>query len=186
MLHIIERLDPADFGEWDEPDTRDYEAVAADIIASMPDQATPEARNALLQMAAVIAISDSTTVTAKEFRFAFIDDRDGLDDLLWNYTATDIIPDFWDATDTIAKAWGDEPRWECLVEFAPQGTLSATNIHMLLERAWDNRRQIAEDWSDMDDETSPWPSPYQDHDTPRCVNFRRLTRHADVDNINKA
>lgn len=179
MLHEIERLDPADFGEWVEPDTRDYEAVAADIVASMPEQATPEACSALLQMAAIIAIVDRNTVTGENFRTAYVDDPDGLDDLLWSYDAKDIIPDIYDASSTIAKAWVDEPRWECLVELTPLG-LSAVNIHLLLQRAWDNREQIAKDWANMDDEASSWPSPYRDHDTPRCVDFRRLTRHAGI------
>ena len=178
MLCEIGRLDAADFGEWTEPDTRDYGDVAADIVASMPEQPTPEACNALLQMAAVIAASDTSTVTAEEFRFAFIDDPDGMRDLLWDWDTCDIISDIWAAPCTIAAAWDNEPRRACVVEVTPQSNLNATNVHLLLGRAWDERVQIAEDWAGMDDETGSWTSPYQDHDTPRCVDFRKLTRHA--------
>lgn len=184
MLHTIERISAVDFGPWEHVDGRESADVAAAIMATIPAEPTPEATNALLQMAVAVRDNDPRTGTAYSFRFAFIDDDDALQELLWAWTPAELIPDLWYNACTVADAWRDEFKDVCCVEFDGAGRLSATNLGRLRALAWDLRHDIVNDWADMEDDTEY--NTYRDLDTPRCVDFHRLTRHADVDNINKA
>lgn len=184
MLHAIERLDAVDFGSWEHVDGRESADVAAAIMATMPAEPTPAVTNALLQMAVAVRDNDLDTGTADSFRFAFVDDDEALQELLWAWSPAEIISELWFNACTVADAWRDEFKDACCVEFDGAGRLSATNIGRLRDLAWDLRREIVNDWADMEDDTEF--NTYRDLDTPRCVDFRNLTRHADVDNINKA
>lgn len=184
MLHTIERLGAIDFGPWEHVDGRESADVAAAIIATMPAEPTPAITNALLQMAVAVRDNNPCTGTAESFLFAFVDDDEALQELLWGWNPAGVISDLWFNACTIADAWRDDFEDACCVEFDGAGRLSATNIGRLRDLAWDLRYDIVNDWADMEDDTEF--NTYRDLDTPRCVDFCKLTRHADVDNINKA
>ena len=184
MLHTIERLDAVDFGPWEHVDGRESADVAAAIMATMPAEPTPAVTNALLQMAVAVRDNDPSTGTADIFRFAFVDDGEALQELVWAWDPAEIIGELWFNACTIADAWRDDFKDACCVEFDGAGRLSATNVERLRDLAWDLRDDIVTDWADMEDESEF--NTYRDLDTPRCVDFRKLTRHADVDNINKS
>ena len=184
MLHTIERLDAVDFGPWEHVDGRESADVAAAIIATIPAEPTPLVKNALLQMAVAVRDNDPNTGTADAFRFAFIDDDEALQELLWAWSPAEVISELWFNACTIADAWRDEFKDLCCVEFDGAGRLSATNLGRLRDLAWDLRHDIVTDWADMEDGEEF--NTFRDLDTPRCVDFRKLARRADVDNINKA
>ena len=184
MLHTIERLGAVDFGSWEHVDGRESADVAAAIMATMPAGPTPAVTNALLQMAVAVRDNDPSTGTADDFQFAFVDDDEALQELLWAWSPAKVIEELWFNACTIADAWRDEFKDVCCVEFDGAGRLSATNLGRLRELAWVLRGGIVFDWADMEDGEEF--NTFRDLDTPRCVDFRRLTRHADVDNINKA
>lgn len=184
MLHTIERLGAVDFGSWDHVDGRESADAAAAIMATMPAEPTPAVTNALLQMAVAVRDNDPSTGTADNFRFSFVDDDEALREMLWAWDPAEVIDELWFNSCTIADAWRDEFKDVCCVEFDAAGRLSATNLGRLYDCAWDLRHDIVSDWADMEDNAEF--NAYRDLDTPRCVDFRKLTRHADVDNINKA
>lgn len=184
MLHTIERLSAIDFGSWEHVDGRESADVAAAIMATMPAEPTTAITNALLQMAVAVRDNNPASGTAENFLFAFVDDDEALQELLWAWSPARVISELWFNACTVADAWRDEFKDLCCVEFDEAGRLSATNIGRLRDLAWDLRHDIVNDWADMEDDTEY--NTYRDLDTPRCVDFRRLTRHADVDNINKA
>lgn len=184
MLHTIERLGAVDFGLWEHVDGRGSSDVAAAIMATMPTEPTPAVANALLQMAAAVRDNDPSTATADSFCFAFVDDDEALQELLWAWSPAEVINDLWFNACTIADAWRDDFKDLCCVELDGAGRLSATNLGRLRDLAWDLRDNIVNDWADMEDDVEY--NTFRDLDTPRCVDFRKLTRHADVDNINKA
>ena len=184
MLHTIERLDAVDFGSWEHVDGRESADVAAAIMATLPAEPTPAITDALLQMAVAVRDNDPSTGTADGFRFAFVDDDEALQELLWAWSPAEIIDELWFNACTIADAWRGEFKGDCCVEFDGAGRLSATNLWHLRDLAWDLRNDIVNDWADMEDDTEF--NTYRDLNTPRCVDFCKLTRHADVDNINKA
>lgn len=183
MLHTIERLGAVDFGPWEHVDGRESADVAAAIIATMPAEPTPAVTNALLQMAVAVRENDPNTSTADSFCFAFIDDDEALQEMLWGWSPAKVIEELWFNACTITGTWLDEFKDACCVELDDAGRLSATSLGCLRELAWGLRHDIVTDWADMEDGTEY--NTYRDLDTPRCVDFRRLTRHADVDNINK-
>ena len=184
MLHAIERLDAVDFGSWEHVDGRESADVAAAIMATIPAEPTTMVKNALLQMAVAVRDNDPSTGTADSFRFAFVDDDEALQELLWGWSPAAVVYELWYTACTIAESWRDEFKDVCCVEFDGAGWLSATNLWHLRDLAWDLRADIVTDWADMEDDAEF--NTYRDLDTPRCVDFRKLTRHADVDNINKA
>lgn len=184
MLHTIERLDAVDFGPWEHVDGRESADVAAAIMAAMPAEPTPMVTSALLQMAVAVRDNDPGTGTAGSFLFAFVDDDDALQELLWGWKPEEVINDLWFNACTIADAWRDEFKDACCVELDEAGRLCATNLGRLYDLAWDLRHDIVTDWADMEDGEEF--NTFRDLDTPRCVDFGKLTRHADVDNINKA
>lgn len=183
MLHTIERLGAVDFGPWEHVDGRESADVAAAIIATMPAEPTPLVKNALLQMAVAVRDHDPSTGTADAFRFAFVDDE-ALQDLVWGWKPEEVIGELWYSACTIRDAWLGEFKDACCVELDEVGRLCATNLGRLRDLAWGLRHDIVDDWADMEDDAEF--GAFRDLDTPRCVDFRRLTRHADVDNINKA
>ena len=183
MLHTIERLDAVDFGPWEHVDWRGSADVAAAIMATLPAGPTTMVKNALLQMAVAVHDSDPNTNTADNFRFAFVDDDEALQELLWGWSPVEVVDNFWCNACTIADAWRDDFKDACCVEFDGAGRLSATNLDRLYDLAWALRGDIVYDWADMEDDAEF--NTFRDLDTPRCVDFRKLTRHADVDNINK-
>ena len=184
MLHTIEHLGAVDFGPWEHVDGRESADVAAAIMATMPAEPTPAITNALIQMAVAVRDNDPSTGTADSFSFAFIDDDGAVQEMLWGWSPAAVIDELWFNACTIADAWRDEFKDDCCVEFDGAGRLSATNLGRLRDLAWDLRDDIVNDWADMEDGEEF--NTFRDLDTPRCVDFRKLTRHADVDNINKA
>ena len=184
MLHTIERLDMINLGPWEHADGRESADVAAAIIATIPAEPTPLVKNALLQMAVAVRDNDPSTGTADAFRFAFIDDDEAMQDLVWGWKPAEVIDELWFNSSTIAYAWMNEFKDACCVVVDGAGRLCATNLRRLFDLAWDHRHDIVNDWADMEDDEEY--STYRDLDTPRCVDFRKITRHADVDNINKA
>lgn len=184
MLHTIERLGMVNLGPWERVDGREPADVAAAIIATMPAEPTPLVKNALLQMAVAVRDNDPSTGTADAFRFAFVDDGEALQELVWGWKPAEVIDELWFNSCTIADAWRDEFKDACCVELDGAGRLCATNLGRLFDLAWDLRRDIVTDWADMEDDTEY--NTYRDLDTPRCVDFRKITRHAGVDNVVKA
>ena len=176
MLHTIERLDAIDFGPWEHVDWRGSADVAAAIMATMPAEPTPAITNALLQMAVAVRDNDPNAGTADAFRFAFVDDDEALQELLWAWSPAEVIDELWFNACIIADAWVDRFKDECCVEFDGAGRLSATNIGRLYDLAWALRGDIVNDWADMEDDAEF--NTFRDLDTPRCVDFRKLTRHA--------
>ena len=176
MLHTIERLDAVDFGPWEHVDWRGSADVAAAIMATIPAKPTPAVTNALLQMAVAVRDNDPSTTTADNFRFAFVDDDEALQELLWAWSPAEVIGELWFNACTIADAWRDEFKDLCCVELDEVGRLSATNIGRLRELAWALRGDIVYDWADMEDDAEF--NTFRDLDTPRCVDFRKITRHA--------
>ena len=177
MLHTIERLGAIDFGPWEHVDGRGSADVAAAIMATIPSKPTPMVVNALLQMAVAVRDNDPNTGTADIFRFAFIDDEEALAELLWGWSPAEVIDELWFNACTVADVWRDEFKDVCCVEFDGDGRLSATYLGRLYDRAWDLRRDIVADWADMEDDEEY--NTYRDLDTPRCVDFLKITRHAE-------
>ena len=184
MLHTIERLGMVNFGPWERVDGRESADVAAAIIATIPAEPTPLVKNALLQMAVAVRDNDPNTGTADAFRFAFVDDEEELQELVWGWKPEEVIDELWFNSCTIADAWSGKFKDACCVELDGAGRLCATNLSRLFDLAWALRDDIVTDWADMEDDAEF--NTFRDLDTPRCVDFRKLTRHADVDNINKA
>ena len=176
MLHTIERLGAVDFGPWEHVDWRGSADVAAAIMATIPAKPTPAVTNALLQMAVAVRDNDPSTATADNFRFAFVDDDEALQELLWAWSPAEVIGELWFNACTIADAWVDKFKDECCVEFDGAGRLSATNVGRLRDLAWVLRGDIVYDWADMEDDAEF--NTFRDLDTPRCVDFRKITRHA--------
>ena len=177
MLHTIERLGMINLGPWEHADGRESADVAAAIIATIPAEPTPLVKNALLQMAVAVRDNDPSTGTADAFRFAFIDDDEAMQDLVWGWRPAEVIDELWFNSSTIAYAWVNEFKDACCVVVDGAGRLCATNLRRLFDLAWDLRRDIVNDWADMEDDEEY--NTYRDLDTPRCVDFRKLERHAE-------
>lgn len=177
MLHTIERLPGVDFGPW-AADWRGSHDVAEAIIATMPDHPTIEVTNALLQMAVAVHDSEPGTFTARNFNFAFVDDAEAVENLLWGWEPRSIILNLFAGSWSSAAYWRDDPARFCAVEVTNDEHILATNLAALRDRAWSFRGSIASDWADLEEDEDC--DPFRSLATPRCVDFRRLTRHAGI------